>query len=66
MRLEFGLPADAIPLTRLPMALNRGQYLALVVAGCTTPVDVKELATETLTQCVGAVFASQIRSNRSG
>ena len=66
VRLELGLPANAIPLTRLPIALSRGQYLALVAAGCTTPDDVKELATETLTQCVGAVFASQIRSNRSG
>ena len=28
VRLEFGLPAKAVPLTRFPMALNRGQYLA--------------------------------------
>lgn len=32
-RLEFGLPADALELVGLPVALSRGQYIALFAAG---------------------------------
>ena len=64
VRLEFGLPAKAVPLTQLPMGLNRGQYLALFEAGCTTVDDVRKLALQKLTECVGANSASQIRPSQ--
>ena len=62
LRLEFGLPAAAIRLTALPLALSRGQYLALFAAGCATANEVKELGMDTLTECVGANIAALLRS----
>ena len=53
-RLEFGLPADALPLMRIPLALTRGQYLALFASGCTTAGEATTLPVETLTDCIGA------------
>ena len=61
LRLEFGLPTAAIPLTALPLALSRGQYLALFAAGCSTADEVNELGMDTLTECVGASVASLLR-----
>ena len=61
LRLEFGLPTAAIPLTALPLALSRGQYLALFAAGCSTADGVNELGMDTLTECVGANVASLLR-----
>ena len=61
LRLEFGLPAAAIPLTALPLALSRGQYLALFAAGCATADEVHELGMDTLIECVGANVASLLR-----
>ena len=64
LRLEFGLPADAIPLTALPLALSRGQYLALFAAGCTTAEEVNDLGIDMLTECVGANVASLLRPEK--
>ena len=61
LRLEFGLPTAAIPLTALPLALSRGQYLALFAAGCSTADEVNELGMDALTECVGANVASLLR-----
>lgn len=61
-RLEFGLPSDALPLTKLPLSLNRGQYLALFRAGCSTPEAVKDLSGEQLVACIGPASASLLRS----
>lgn len=60
-RLEFGLPAAALPLTVIPVALTRGHYLALFAAGCATADDVKNLGLETLIECVGGNTASLLR-----
>ena len=60
-RLEFGLPAAALRLTELPIALSRGQYLGLFAAGADTGAAAKALDRETLTRAVGAVAAAAIR-----
>ncbi|WP_137390417.1 DEAD/DEAH box helicase [Rhodoligotrophos defluvii] len=64
-RLEFGLPAAALPLTDISLPLTRGQYLALSEAGCATADDAKNLTLETLAQCIGTDAASLLRA-RSG
>jgi hypothetical protein len=63
-RLEFGLPAAALGLTELPVALSRGQYLALFAAGAGTAAAAKALDRETLTRCLGAVAAEAIGGKR--
>ena len=60
-RLEFGLPSAAIPLTEIPLTLDRGEYLALYAAGCAIADDVKGLSIQKLTECVGASAASLLR-----
>ena len=57
-RLEFGLPAAALPLTDLSLPLTRGQYLALFKFGCTNADDARNLPEETLVECIGADGAS--------
>lgn len=61
VRLEFGLPEAAIPLTELPVPLIRGQYLALWEAGCVAPDQVGKLDGAQLTACVGAIIAQRLR-----
>ena len=61
-RLEFGLPAEALPLMGIPLALTRGQCLALFAAGCTTASEAMTLPVETLTDCIGADLASLLRA----
>ncbi|KMO19680.1 DEAD/DEAH box helicase [Methylobacterium indicum] len=64
-RLEFGLPDGAVSLVRLPVALTRGQYLALFSAGCTTIESVRDLGMEVLVALVGKEPARDIASIRS-
>ena len=59
-RLEFGLPAAALPLTTIP-SLTRGQYLALFKVGCVAAKDVKNLNLEVLNKCIGSDAASLLR-----
>jgi helicase len=59
-RLEFGLPADALGLTALPIPLSRGQYLALLAAGAGSTEAAKALDRETILRCVGASAAKAI------
>ena len=61
-RLEFGLPAAALPLTDISLPLTRGQYLALFASGCVTADDAKNLTLETLAKCIGAEGASLLRA----
>jgi len=63
-RLEFGLPSAALPLTKLPVRLTRGQYLALANAGAGTPEGVNALSDERLRDCVGSATALQLRPKR--
>jgi hypothetical protein len=59
-RLEFGLPTDALGLMGLPVALSRGQYLALAATGARSVDAVLSLGTDTLTRCVGDAAAKAI------
>jgi helicase len=61
-RVEFGLPSKALPLTKIPMSLSRGQYLALHIAGCSTCDDVSQLERSRLDECIGANLASLIEA----
>jgi hypothetical protein len=60
-RLEFGLPADALPLTKVSMRLTRGQYLALLSAGVRKAEDLNNLGDDRLRQCVGLGAAALLR-----
>jgi replicative superfamily II helicase len=59
-RLEFGLPAGALGLMALPVALSRGQYLALYAAGARTVDTVLSISADTLERCVGQTAAKTI------
>jgi replicative superfamily II helicase len=59
-RLEFGLPTEALELMALPVALSRGQYLALFAAGSRSVDAVLSLSPETLEQYVGKSAAKAI------
>jgi hypothetical protein len=63
LRLEFGLPSAAIPLTKLPVPLTRGQYLALMKEGCASVADLDKLSDERLKQCLGSAVAAKLRPN---
>lgn len=52
-RLEFGLPEEALGLMELPVALSRGQYLALHAAGARTVDVVLSLSQDAIERCVG-------------
>lgn len=60
-RLEFGLPAASLPLTKLGVPLNRGQYLALMDAGVGCLEDLAALSDEKLEACVGTMAAELLR-----
>jgi len=57
-RVEFGLPSAVLPLTKLPVPLIRGQYLALFAAGCLPRDDASKLERHRLNECVGSSHAS--------
>lgn len=61
-RLEFGLPAPALPLTEISLSLTRGQYLALFELGCVTADDAGDLTLETLSKCIGAQGAALLQA----
>lgn len=61
-RLEFGLPSAALPLTKLPVALTRGQCLALFGAGVTTRDQIISMDDDSLRQCVGKPIAALLRA----
>ena len=60
-RLEFGLPAEALPLTEISLPLERGQSLALFASGCATVEDAMNLTVEKLAECIGVDGASLLR-----
>ena len=59
-RLEVGLPAAVLGLLDLPVALSRGEYMALTRAGLTTPEGVWSASGEALGRTVGVERAAQL------
>ncbi|OEU66440.1 MAG: DEAD/DEAH box helicase [Desulfovibrio sp. S3730MH75] len=64
-QLETGLPADALELLNLPIALPRGEYLALYNAGHKEPDSVFTLSDEELRRYVGQVRIKQLIAHRT-
>lgn len=62
-RLEVGIPADALGLLDIPASLSRGEYLALYGVGVRTADELWTLASDTLTQALGAPRASQLEAS---
>jgi len=60
-RLEFGLPARALPLATLRIRLTRGQCLALLAIGVSTQAELEALGDERLIDCLGKAAAAQLR-----
>lgn len=60
-RLEFGLPAVALPLATLSVRLTRGQCLTLLNAGVQTVKELNALSDESLRDYVGAAHAARLR-----
>lgn len=61
-RLEFGIPAEALPLLSLPTPLSRGQYLALANIGALDIEAVRRMSEENLSTCVGAISAANLKA----
>ncbi|QDF96898.1 DEAD/DEAH box helicase [Azoarcus sp. DD4] len=61
LRLEFGLPSSALPLTKLPVPLTRGQCLALAAVGVRDTAALDSLDDDRLRDCVGAAVAALLR-----
>jgi replicative superfamily II helicase len=59
-QLETGLPAAALALLELPITLSRGEYLALLEAGCKSASDVGSLSMDDLTKIVGPKKATTL------
>lgn len=62
-RLEFGLPTDALSLTKVSVRLTRGQYLALLSVDVRNAEGLKSLADDQLRQCIGTANAALLRPN---
>lgn len=61
LRLEVGLPAPLLPLMQIPVALTRGQHLALGAAGVRHAGDLEQLDDATLARCIGALASARLR-----
>jgi ATP-dependent DNA helicase len=59
-QLEAGLPADTLDLLTLPIALHRGDYLALRSAGVTTRDQLWERTRQQLDDLLGSVIYSRL------
>jgi replicative superfamily II helicase len=60
-QLEFGLPSPVLPLTKLPVRLSRGQFLALAAVGVQDVAALEALDNSAFRQCVGAASAAILR-----
>lgn len=65
LRLEMGLPAGALALTKLAVPMGRGQYLALFNEGCRSIDEVGRLSKAQLAKCIGATLADRLRPDDS-
>lgn len=63
-RLEVGLPGDGLTLLELPLALGRGEYLALLAAGIASPMKLWECVAERIAQLLGKGRAAQVEQHR--
>lgn len=61
-RLETGIPAGALGLLDLPVALHRGAYLALYQAGFAKPTDVWAAGEKRLRELLGTALASALHA----
>jgi len=61
-QLETGLPAEALGLIELPIALPRGEYLELFNAGFTKPEDVLSLKEHDLRMYIAQERVSSLKS----
>lgn len=60
-RLEFGLPSAVLPLTKLPVPLTRGHYLALAAVSVQDAAALSALDDVRLRECVGAAAFGILR-----
>jgi hypothetical protein len=63
-QLEVGIPADALDLISLPVALTRGEYLSLYQAGIRKPEDLWSYPSSSLPEIIGANRADQLEKLR--
>lgn len=61
-RLEFGLPARALPLLSLPVTLTRGQNLSLVEVGVLNGEAIRALPLDALVSRIGAHSAGLLKA----
>jgi hypothetical protein len=64
-QLEVGLPASAIDLLRLPLPLTRGEYLALLARGISTPAQFWAATPEVRLDSLGKTRAHQLEQYMS-
>jgi helicase len=64
-QIEIGLPADGLDLTRLPVSMTRGEYLALYNAGIRSVSHVWATSTEVLRVTLGKKRAVEVERFRS-
>jgi replicative superfamily II helicase len=63
-RLEFGVPAEALPLTELPATLSRGEILALFARGISAIGAFWEMLKSQLSDVLSATRIAQLERNR--
>lgn len=63
-QLEIGLPAQALGLVDIPVALTRGDYLALLSAGIQNPAQVWQRSDEQLSLILGPLVGRLLSSKR--
>jgi hypothetical protein len=63
--LEIGIPRECLALLDLPIALNRGQYLALYETGAKTPEAICSLQSAQLIRLLGERTAQELEKRRS-
>lgn len=63
-RLEFGIPAEAVDLVELPLALTRGECLNLLNRGIRKPAELWTAAPDLLMKLLGEVRGAQLERFR--
>ncbi len=63
-QLEFGVPAGALPLTQLPTALSRGEYLALFARGVSAIGAFWKMLTSQLSDVLSSERIAQLEGKR--